>query len=123
MHGKTIPYDPRVLNSPEVWAMSQTARRSPRETHSLLMEFWLWVAQECPDGDMIAIYPESLFNLFQGADQRFFAALLDLGWLVKSPVGMSIPGYDANLWRFLRRRRQIAAAIRAVDAPTAEGVA
>lgn len=89
MAGDWIPIETATPRKTEVLGIAKRAECSRREVVGTMVEFWCWASEQSADGEL-EISIEILAELF-GNSVKFWQAVVDVGWLIETEDGLSIP--------------------------------
>lgn len=91
MAGDWVPIGAKTPRCEEVVRIAVKSRRSRRETVGILVDFWIWVVHQTPDGFLRGYSLESLEIAIEGTDAAFWEAVADEGWVEVHDDGLRIP--------------------------------
>lgn len=87
----------------EVVRISSATLRSRQEVLGYLTDLWSYASSESDDGFLRGISMQNLVNVI-GADESFWLAVRDAGWLVVDANYLQIPNWDNWLSKSAKRR-------------------
>ena len=96
MAGDWIPIGLDLPRKREVLALSRLTGLRRREVVGILVEFWGWASGETADGVIEGVTIDELTTVVDGTKASFWQAMLTVGWLHSTSIGLVIP--NAEEW-------------------------
>lgn len=119
MAGEWLKMECCTPDKPETFAItSKMGWDDPDLTVGKLFRIWRWFDQQTVDGNAPGVTP-TLLDRIAGAT-GFAQAMIDVGWLVVTEAGMSLPNFDKHNGATAKSRAQTAKRVanhRAKDEP------
>lgn len=99
-----IFFDKKTPYKPEVLKIAQKCGLSRREVFAILLEFWVWVDDNCPSGVIPGADVRFLSQICPATVPEFWNAVASVGWLIIHDDSVEIPNFDRWLGNTAKRR-------------------
>lgn len=94
MAGDWIKFEKATLDKPEVYAIADKLCRDPDEVVGKLLRVWCWYDQHTESGNGVGV-TVSLIDRYSNC-VGMAKAMKEVGWLVDTLDGLSIPNFDRH---------------------------
>jgi hypothetical protein len=104
MAGDWIAWCKGLARKPEVLAIGKAVRKGRREVAATLMEFWEWADEQTEDGSIPNVALTDLADMIAGTSDKFWQAVVSVGWLTANDSGIVIPHFQRWLGESAKKR-------------------